>query len=135
MAGAHQPRLAHQARDPFAAVPFTAPTQIGMNARRPVGLPRTGMHGLDALQQRHIGGGVRGRRALQPGVVTRLGHAEHTCHRDDRERGLVRAHEPEELDGSTGKEVIIRREEVRYPLTGFSRRKSARPVSGMPPKR
>ena len=54
----------------------------------------------------------RSRRAPSPeawrgrteGVAARrstpLGHAEHTCHRGNRERGLVRAHEPEELDGS-----------------------------------
>src|SRR3954447_22227483 len=42
-----------------------------------------------------------GRRwPLPPGIVTRFGHTEHTCHRGNRERGLVRAHEPEELDGS-----------------------------------
>ena len=41
-----------------------------------------------------------GRWPLQPGIVTRLGHAEHACHRGNREAGLVRAHEPEEPDGS-----------------------------------
>ena len=71
-----------------------------MNARSPVGLPRTGMHGLDALQQGRVGRGAGGRWPLQPGIVTRLGHAEHACHRGNREAGLVRAHEPEEPDGS-----------------------------------
>ena len=100
MAGAHQARLTHQTSDPLAAVPLSAPTQIGMDARRPVGLPRTGMHRLDALQQGRVGRGVGGRWPLQPGVVARLGHAEHACHCGNRERGLVRAHEPEEPDGS-----------------------------------
>jgi hypothetical protein len=75
------------------------PMQIGMNARSPVGLPRTGMHGLDALQQGRVGRGAGGRWPLRPGIVTRLGHAEHACHRGNREAGLVRAHEPEEPDG------------------------------------
>src|SRR5438067_4889133 len=63
-------------------------------------LPRTGMHGLDTLQQGRVGRGAGGRWPLQPGIVTRLGHAEHACHRGNREAGLVRAHEPEEPDGS-----------------------------------
>ena len=58
------------------------------------------MHGLDALQQGRVGRGAGGRWPLQPGIVTRLGHAEHACHRGNREAGLVRAHEPEEPDGS-----------------------------------
>ena len=100
MAGAHQARLMHQTGDPLAAVPLSTPTQIGMDARRPVGLPRTGMHRLDALQQGRVGRGVGGRWPLQPCVIARLGHAEHACHCGNRERGLVRAHEPEEPDGT-----------------------------------
>jgi len=50
MAGAYQPGLAHQAGDPFPAVPLAAPTQISMDARRSIGLARTGMDGPDALQ-------------------------------------------------------------------------------------
>src|SRR5271169_3653935 len=50
MAGAYQPGLAHQAGDPFSAVPLAAPTQISMDARRSIGLARTGTDGPDALQ-------------------------------------------------------------------------------------
>ena len=100
MVGAHQACLTHQTGDPFAAVPLSTPTQIGMDARRPVGLPRTGMHRLDALQQGRVGRGVGGRWPLQPRVIARLGHAEHACHCGNRERGLVRTHEPEEPEGS-----------------------------------
>src|SRR6202035_4365470 len=53
-----------------------------------------------ALQQGRVGRGAGGRWPLQPGIVARLGHAEHACHRGNREAGLVRAHEPEEPDGS-----------------------------------
>jgi hypothetical protein len=50
MAGAHQPRLAHQAGDPFSAVSLATAPQIGMDAGRTIGLTRTGMDGSDALQ-------------------------------------------------------------------------------------
>ena len=38
MAGADQTRLTHQTGDPLAAVPLATPTQIGIDARRPLGL-------------------------------------------------------------------------------------------------
>ena len=72
MAGADQPRLAHEAGDPLATVLLSLPTQISMDARRPVGPPRTGMHGLDALQQGRVGRGVGRRWPLQPDIATAL---------------------------------------------------------------
>jgi hypothetical protein len=61
---------------------------------------RAGVHGPDALQQRCVSDGMGGRRTTQPGVVARLGHAEHARHGGNREAGLVCAHEPEDPDGS-----------------------------------
>ncbi len=46
------------------------------------------------------GRGLGGWWPLQPRVIARLGNAEHARHCGNRERGLVRAHEPEEPDGS-----------------------------------
>ncbi len=39
-------------------------------------------------------------RATQPRVETRLRYAERTCHRSNWECGLVRAHDPDDPDGS-----------------------------------
>jgi hypothetical protein len=51
-----QTGLAHQASNPFPAVPLVMPAQIGMDAgRAPQGLVRTGMDGPDALQQGRVG--------------------------------------------------------------------------------
>lgn len=50
--------------------------------------------------QRRISNGMGRRRPVQPRVVARLGYVEHARHRGNREAGLVRAHEPEEPDGS-----------------------------------
>jgi hypothetical protein len=44
MAGSQQPCTTHQARDPFAAVPLATLAQIGMHARRAIGLTRGGVH-------------------------------------------------------------------------------------------
>jgi hypothetical protein len=100
MTGAYQPGLAHQPGNPFPAVPLATLTQISMDARRPVSMARTDMDGPDALQQGRIGHGMARGGTVQPRVITRLGHAEHACHRGNREAGLVCAHEPEEPDGS-----------------------------------
>ena len=43
---------------------------------------------------------LEGERAIQRGVEARPGHAEHARHDEDRDGGLVRAHEPEEPDGT-----------------------------------
>ena len=74
--------------------------EIGVNTGCAVRLARTAVHGPDPLQQRRIGHRMARRRPLPPGIVTRLGHAEHARHGGNREAGLVRAHEPEEPDGS-----------------------------------
>ena len=44
------------------------PTQLGVNARRPVGLPRTGMHRLDPFSKAASADRVRGRWPFQPRV-------------------------------------------------------------------
>ncbi len=77
VAGTHQPGLPHQPRDPLAAVLFFASPQLGVDARSPVGLPRTGMHGAHPLQQRLVGNRMSRWRPTNPGVVASLGHAEH----------------------------------------------------------
>jgi hypothetical protein len=58
MAGPNKPGLPHQPRDPLAAVPLCAPLQLGMDARRPIRLPRAGVHRPHPLQQRGIGRGM-----------------------------------------------------------------------------
>jgi len=98
VASTHQPGFAHQPRDPFTAVPFASCPQIGVNAGRAVGLARAGVYGPDPPQQRCVGNGMERRRTMPPSVETSLGHAEHARHGGNREKGLVRAHEPEEPD-------------------------------------
>jgi hypothetical protein len=58
MAGADQTGRAHQPCDPLAPVPLTLAAQVGVNARRAIGLPRGGMDGPDPLQQRRVGFGM-----------------------------------------------------------------------------
>ena len=50
VAGASQPGLAHQRRDPFAAMSLASAPQIGVDARSAVGLARAGVHSPDAIQ-------------------------------------------------------------------------------------
>lgn len=57
------------------------------------------MDGADPLQQRGIGNCPYRRLAAGPGVAPGLRYAEHTGHGDDREVGLVGAHELEAPDG------------------------------------
>ena len=66
----------------------------------PICLARTGVHRAHSLQQRRVGRGMGRWRAVNPGVVARLGHAEHARHGGNWEAGLVGAHEPEEPDGT-----------------------------------
>src|SRR5260370_37047312 len=63
-----------------------------------VSLVRRHVDGLDPLHQHPVSDSTSGRRTTEPRIVARLGHAEHACHRCDREYGLVRAHEPEDPD-------------------------------------
>ena len=64
------------------------PMQIGMNARSPVGLPRTGMHGLDALQQGRVGRGAGGRWPLARSSGLRPARTRSTiCRRNSGEYG------------------------------------------------
>ena len=76
VAGAHQPGLAHQPRDPFAAVSFTAVAQIGMHARRAIGLAGNGVHRPHAGKQRRVGLRMSGWRPVPPSMEARLGDAE-----------------------------------------------------------
>jgi hypothetical protein len=115
MTGAYQPGLAHQPGNPFPAVPLATLTQISMDARRPVSMARTDMDGPDALQQGRIGHGMARGGTVQPRVITRLGHAEHACHRGNREAGLVCAHEPEERKRSLKR---ASRGAGEYPMIG-----------------
>jgi len=80
MTGTDQPGVAHQARNPLVSVLLPSGPQIGVNTRCPIRLARGGVHGPDALQQRHAGHGVGRRRSVPPGVVARLGHAGHARH-------------------------------------------------------
>jgi hypothetical protein len=95
-----QPRVSHQASDALAPVSFPFDPKLGVHPRGAVSLPRGRVHRPDPLQQRGVGLRVRRCRASQPGVEARLGYAEHARHDTDREIGLVRAHEPEDPDGT-----------------------------------
>ena len=71
-----------------------------MDAWRPAGLARAGVHGPDALQRRRAGRGAGGRRAVPPSTVARLtrrarSQMQRASHGGDREHGLVRVYEPE----------------------------------------
>ncbi len=70
----------HQPRDPLAAMPLPFGPQLGMHARRSIGLARGGMDGPDPLQQRSVRPYTGRRRTLSPGVVAGLRHAEHARH-------------------------------------------------------
>ena len=98
--GTDQASLPHQPRNPFAAVLLAMPLQFGMDAGRSIRLARAGVHRAHSLQQRRVSRGMDRRRAVNPGVVARLGHAEHARHGGKWEAGLVGAHEPEEPDGT-----------------------------------
>ncbi len=74
--------------------------QRGMHTRRSIRFARAGMNGPHPLQQRCVRQGVGRREAVTPGVVASLRHAKNTGHGGDREKGLVRAHEPKEPDGT-----------------------------------
>ena len=100
MAGPNQSGLPHQPRDWLAAMPLALGPQISMHPRCPIGLTRRRVHGSDPFQQRLVGDGMGRGWAANPGMVARLGHAEHARHGGDRKAGLVRAHEPEEPDGT-----------------------------------
>ena len=79
-AGADQTGRAHQPGNPLAAVPLSGGPQLGMDTRCPIGLPRADVHRLDPGQQRLIRSGMRRGRAMTPGIVAGLRHAEHACH-------------------------------------------------------
>ena len=72
--------------------------QIGVDARRTVGLAQAGVHGPDLFQRCGVGNGMKGRRAMPPSVEISPGRAEHARHDGNRKVGLVRAHEPEKPD-------------------------------------
>ena len=55
LAGTHEARAAHQARDPFAAVSLAALAQIGMHPRCAVGLAGAGVHRPRAREQCRVG--------------------------------------------------------------------------------
>ena len=50
--------------------------QLSVHARRAIGLPRADVDGPHALQQQCVHHHAGGRRAMQPGVVSRPRHAE-----------------------------------------------------------
>jgi len=100
MTGTHQTSLPHKPGNSFAAVPLSASLQLGMDAWRPIRLARTGVHRAHSLQQRPVRNNMGRRRSMDPGVIASLGHAEHARHRGNRKVGLVRAHKPEEPDGT-----------------------------------
>ena len=100
MAGANKPSVTHQTSDALAAVRLPMIAQLSMNAGCAIRLARTGVHRLDALQQNPISLGMCRWRPVQPRIEASLQHAEHARHRDNGECGLVRAHEPEDPDGS-----------------------------------
>ena len=98
MTGARQPRGAHQSGNPLAAVAFTVRAELGMHTGRAIQVPRRGVDGPYARQQRGIGLRMGRWRVFTPSVIARRGDAEHTRHGGKREQGLVRAHEPEDPD-------------------------------------
>ena len=63
-------------------------------------LTRGRMHGPNPFRPGLVGNGVSRGRPVGPRMVARLAHAEHARRGGDGEAGLVRAHEPEELDGT-----------------------------------
>jgi len=97
VAGTHEPRLAHQPRNPFAAVPFIPHPSIG-RARAVRRRSNASRRARSPFQQRGVGNTKQGRWALPPRVETSPRHAEHACPGANREAGLVGAHEPEEQD-------------------------------------
>jgi hypothetical protein len=52
----------------------------------------------DPLHQHLVSCSMGGWQTTQPPIGARLRHAEHACHRRDREFAPVRAHEPEDPD-------------------------------------
>ena len=97
--GGH-PGGAHRARNTLASVLFPTCPQLGMYARRSIGLARAGVDGPHPLQQRRVGQGVGRRGAVPPGIIARLRNIQHAGHGRNRKAGLVRAHEPENPDAS-----------------------------------
>ena len=100
VAGAHQSGLAHQPRDPLAAMPPALCPQIGMHPRCPMGMAyvactvRTRFSKASSTTAWAEGG------QAEPGMVSYPGKTGHARHGGDRQAGLVRAHELEEPDGT-----------------------------------
>jgi hypothetical protein len=69
-----------------------------MHTWRAIQLPRRGVNGPHARQQVTVSLRMGRWRAFTPSVITCRGDAEHARHGGNGERGLVRAHEPEEPD-------------------------------------
>ena len=69
-----------------------------MHPWRAIQLPRRDVDGRHPRQQRGVGLRMGRWRAVTPSIITGRGDAEHARHGGNRERGLVRAHEPEDPD-------------------------------------